>query len=351
LAAADLFITGGRNWRDRATTTAVWLLLAASAPSILPAAAEGAETDQPLQLERTIPLAGVGGRIDHLAIDLARQRLIVAELGNGSVDVIDLASGRNLHRFAGLQMPQGVAYIPGPDLIAAATGGDGSLHFYRAADYADAGSIELGDDADNLRLDPRSGHLIVGYGAGGLAVVDAARHAKLQDILLPAHPEAFELDPGSGRAFVNLPDATQIAVVDLAAGRQVATWSLPGRHGNFPMAFDAAVGLVAVVFRSPPTLALLDAHGGRVAETYETCADADDVFFDPRRRRIYVSCGAGSVDVFGRESGGARRLARLPTAPFARTSLFVPQLDRLFVAARAGLFGESAAILVLRPAP
>jgi hypothetical protein len=44
----------------------------------------------PLQLEAKIPLGDVRGRIDHMAIDLARQRLFVAELGNDSVSVVDL---------------------------------------------------------------------------------------------------------------------------------------------------------------------------------------------------------------------------------------------------------------------
>jgi hypothetical protein len=47
---------------------------------------------------------------------------------------------------------------------------------------------------------------------------------------------------------------------------------------------------------------------------------------------------------------GYRQLARVPTASGARTSLFVPELDRLFVAVRAAS-NEPAAIWVFRPAP
>ena len=83
----------------------------------------------------------------------------------------------------------------------------------------------------------------------------------------------------------------------------------------------------------------------------ETCGDADDVFFDNARQRIYVSCGAGSVDVFQQGATGYRLLGRVKSSSGARTSLFVPELDRLFVAARAGYFGlgSDAAILVFRP--
>ena len=79
----------------------------------------------------------------------------------------------------------------------------------------------------------------------------------------------------------------------------------------------------------------------------ELCGDADDLFLDPKRQHIYVSCGQGVLDVFDTRY---RRLARLPTATGARTSYFVPSVDRLFLAVRSTL-AEPAAIWVFRPAP
>ena len=82
---------------------------------------------------------------------------------------------------------------------------------------------------------------------------------------------------------------------------------------------------------------------------FPTCGDSDDVLVDPKRRRVYVSCGEGVVDVLEPDEAGYRRLARVPTVAGARTSLFVPELDRLFVAVRAGS-NEPASIWVFRPA-
>ena len=127
-----------------------------------------------LVLERTIPLAGVAGRIDHMAIDLTRRRLFIAELGNGSVDVVDLATGRAIHRIADLKEPQGVGYAPAADVLAVASAGDGSVRLFRGADFSPIGTVDLGDDADNVRLDPATGRLIVGFGGGGLATLRRA---------------------------------------------------------------------------------------------------------------------------------------------------------------------------------
>jgi DNA-binding beta-propeller fold protein YncE len=306
----------------------------------------------PLALERTIELKGVTGRIDHLAIDLARKRLFVAELGNGTVDVIDLAAGTVIRRIEGLKEPQGLAYAPGADILAVASAGDGSVRLFRGADLAPAGTVNLADDADNIRLDTRTGNIVVGYGSGGLAVIDPAKASLITRIPLPAHPEGFQLDPDTRRAFVNVPDARQIAVVDLDAGAQTASWRIPDLRANFPMTLDAARAAIAVVFRSPARLVIVDAKTGIPTSTLVTCGDADDVYFDAKRGRVYVSCDDGNTDAWQQDGDRFRRLNLLKTASGARTSLFVPDLDRLFVAARAGFFGlgSDAAILVLRPA-
>ena len=303
----------------------------------------------PLELEATIALANVTGRIDHMAADLGRGRLFVAELGNGSVDAIDLRSRQVIHRITGLEEPQGIAYAPGPDLVAVASGGDGALHFYKGDDFASVGRIELGKDADNVHLDPRTGHLLVGYGAGAVAVVDPGLRQKLAETALPAHPEGFQIAPDGRTAFVNLPDAKQIAVVDVSANRQSESWKVPGLNANFPLAVSAKGDLIASVFRNPARLVLINVSSGKVAEQLDTCGDADDAFFDEKRSRIYVSCGAGVLDVFQQQATGTIRLAQIKAGAGARTSLFVPELDRLFVAVRAGVSGGDAKILVFRP--
>jgi hypothetical protein len=95
---------------------------------------------------------------------------------------------------------------------------------------------------------------------------------------------------------------------------------------------------------------LLEAVSGTAKADLPTCDDADDLFFDDKRRRIYVSCGSGAVDVFEQSGGKYIASAHIETRSGARTSLCVPALDRLFVAARASS-GQKAAVLVYRPAP
>jgi YVTN family beta-propeller protein len=303
----------------------------------------------PLVLEAKIPLGRVEGRIDHLAIDLEHHRLFIAELGNNSVGVVDLDTETVVRRIAGLSEPQGVAYLPVSGTLYVANGGDGTLRMYRGIDYVPTGKINLGSDADNIRIDAEAGKLLIGYGSGALAAMDSANNQRTATYPLKAHPESFQIDPKSNRIFVNLPSAHAIAVLDRSTGRELASW--PMRHGgNFAMALDRDGTRVFTMFRSPPKLAAFSYANGALLDEVDACGDADDVFLDAKRKRLYVSCGSGFVDVFDGQAAPPRRLAHIVSVDGARTSLFVPERDRLYVAVRARS-SQPAAIWVYRPSP
>ncbi len=303
---------------------------------------------EPMIIEAKIPLGKVEGRIDHFAIDPARKRLFVAELGNNSVGVIDLAERMVIKRLSGLKEPQGVGYVPSTDTLYVANARDGSVHLFQGAELSPIGQIDLGEDADNIRVDSASGRVYVGFGNGGIVVIDAASRQKIGEIKLKAHPESFQLDQASGKIWANVPDASHVAVLDRGSGQQVAAWSLKDARSNFPMAVDQSNQRVIIITRRPAKLIAFSAHDGTIAAQSDTCGDSDDVFVDAKRQRVYVSCGEGFIDVFENQASAFQRLGRVRTVPGARTSLFVADLDQLFLAVRAA-GNEAAAIWILRP--
>jgi DNA-binding beta-propeller fold protein YncE len=317
---------------------------------LLNASAGSATEAPPLQLEAKIPLGDVAGRIDHMAADVKRQRLFVAELGNDTVGVVDPVERKLLRRLTGLKEPQGVGYEPISDTVYVANARDGSVHLFQGEDYASAGTIPLGADADNIRIDAKASRVIVGYGRGALAVIDPATRRKISDIRLRQHPEGFQIDPDTNRIFVNLPDERSIAVVDSTAGKQVAVWPQNGLSGNFPMALDTRRRQVLAVFRRPAALTIFAIAEGAPIVKLPVCGDADDVFVDAKRQRAYVICGEGFVDVIDLAATPALRIAHIPTASGARTALFIPELDRLAIAVPAR-GTTSAAIWLFRPTP
>jgi DNA-binding beta-propeller fold protein YncE len=321
----------------------VWLSLGLA----LPVGNAPAADSPPLMIESKIGLGDIHGRIDHLAVDMKRHRLYVAELGNDSVGVVDLQAGRVHQTLRGLKEPQGIGYEVQTDTLYVANARDGSVLFFKGEDLAPLGSLDLGEDADNVRIDEATHRVWVGYGSGALAVIDPDSRRKIADIPLKAHPESFRLASGGPAIYVNVPDAGQIAVVDRTAGKQVATWKTDDLRSNYPLALDEG-GQVLVVFRHPARLAVFRAQDGQRVQALDTCGDSDDLFVDAKRRRVYVTCGAGFIDVFLRDASGYHHSGKLATSAGTRTSLFVPELDRLYLAVRAAST-TPASIWVIRP--
>ena len=216
-----------------------------------------------------------------------------------------------------LKEPQGIAYLPSTDSVYVANGGDGSLTVFDP-EFSRISSIPLGDDADNLRVDPVSQHLFVGYGKG-LAEVDPASGKIVADVALPGHPEGFQLKNGGSQIFINVPDAQEIAVVDRDADKVVAHWRLSGAGANFPMALDPNARELVSVFRSPPRIGVFAESAGPKRLVSRRAGDADDVFVDAKRQRLYVVCGEGAIDIFSRERGTYQPLESVPTVAGART--------------------------------
>jgi len=303
-----------------------------------------------LKLENTIPMADVQGRIDHLSIDLEGRRLFVAALGNNSLEVIDLKENKRVHTINGLAEPQGIVYSPSTNRVFVANGKDGSVRAFDAASWKMLNSTSYGDDADNLRHDPSSGHIWVGYGGGALGEFDQ-EGTKLADIKLDAHPESFQLEKNGSRIFVNLPRSRKIAVVDRKTRTVTESWGTGGPLANYPMALNERDHRLFVVTRFPARLIVLDTSQGTRVAALPTIGDCDDVFYDQRRHRIYAIGGEGGISVFQqRDADHYDELGRIKTVSGARTGFFSADLDRLYVAVRKH-DSQSAEIRVYAPAP
>lgn len=300
-----------------------------------------------LELQAKISLAGGRGRIDHMAFDPVSRRLFVAELGNDSVAIVDVDHHRLERRLAGLSEPQGIAYYAPLRRLYVTEGGDGTVRAYDARNYRELQRIKLGGDADNIRVDLRAQRLYVGYGDGALAALKPDSLAVIGDFRLKAHPESFQLSASDGRIYVNVPGVHDIAVVDPAAGNQVSSFETKW-GGNYPMAVDEESRTLLTVFRKPPRIARYSSKDGSILRDVATCADADDVFMDAKRQRLYVVCGQGVIDIF--EPATLKLIERLATSPGARTGLYSSEADLLFIAVPART-GHDAAIWVWSPSP
>jgi DNA-binding beta-propeller fold protein YncE len=296
--------------------------------SVLIVRAQAQEAIAPLTLEKTIPLENLKGRIDHMAADVAGQRLFVAALGNNSVEVVDLKGGKKIQSLPGFAEPQGIVYVPEFDRLFVANGSDGTCRILDGHSFKIISTVEVGDDADNVRYDETAKKVYVGYGSGALGVLNVKTGAKIADIKLAGHPESFRLETGGANIFVNVPKAGQIAVVNREKGAVIETWMLKEAESNFPMILNEANHRLFVGCRSPAKVLVYDSVSGRLITSVGISGDTDDLFYDARNKVLYVSCGAGVMEVIRQnDADNYQKVKTIATARGARTSLFIPELN------------------------
>lgn len=299
-----------------------------------------------LSLSYSIPLPGVKGRIDHMAFDAGRQYIYVAALGNNTVEVIDLKNKKLVHSIQGMAEPQGIRYISERNAIFIANGNNGECDVLDADSFKKIASVKPGSDADNVRYDPGKSKIYVGYGDGGIAIIDAKSFRQLASIKLPGHPESFQLDNEDGKLFVNVPESKILATIDLSTNTVTNTMKITIASENFPMALDLKNHRIFIGCRNPAKLIVINSESGNIITRIDIDNDTDDIFYDAQSKQVYVSCGSGFVDVIKQLDPDKYEItSRIESRAGARTSLFVPELNQLIVAAPARS-GTDAQLLV-----
>jgi DNA-binding beta-propeller fold protein YncE len=319
------------------TASVLWLLLSCSVAQT---------SNNSLKLERTIDLPNVSGRIDHLAIDLKKQIVYIAALGNNTVEVVDLKLGKVIHTIKDLDEPQGIIYIPDNNSILVSNGGTGECIAFNADSFEKTGSVKLSGDADNIRYDATDKLIYVGYGNGGIAIIDARTFKNIKDIQFLGHPESFQVDKTAKKIYVNIPDERKIDVIDLENKPVTVQWDIPEAKANFPMALDEMNHRLFIGCRHPAKLLIVDTQTGKIISSFSINGDVDDIFYNPTTKEIYLSCGNGYIDTFKQtDKDSYTSNGTLSTHSGARTSLFIPELNKIIVASPAGFNGKASLLV------
>ncbi len=312
----------------------------------------GAPEKGPLLLVQEIPLPNVGGRIDHFTFDPKRKRVIGAALGNNTVEVVDTFAGRDVHSITGAAAPQGVVYVSELNRLFVANGTDGKLRVYDGDTFKLLNTIDIGEDADNVRYDPSEKRVYVAYGGdkdGAIAVIDAASGKRLDDVAkVDAHPESFQIAASKPMIYANIATKAKVVVIDRNT-HKVTDWPLKSGKANYPMALDEADHRLFVVTRKPAQLVVLDTDSGGMVASVPCVSDSDDAYYDAARKRIYDPGGEGFISVVQQiDLDHYQSLARIPTTIGARTGLWYEKRDRFYLAVPASS-KQGAALWVYAP--
>jgi YVTN family beta-propeller protein len=301
-----------------------------------------------LELEKTITLPDVKGGFDLMACDVAGKRLFVAGQDNNSLEVIDLAAAKRIRSVPGLRQPKGIVYLADRRKLYVSNKDDGAVDVFDSESFAPIGRIDFKSKANNLRYDARSRTIYVGYGDGAIGTIRTADDSRGADVSLTSYPKQFRLEERGNRIFANVPVANSVVVIDRQQSKIIDTWPVREDTENVPMELDEANHRLFIACE-PGTFVVINTDTGKSVATVKIKKEADGIQYDAARKAAYVSCGEGYLCVIRQlDSDRYSASQAIATVEGAGTSLFVPELDRLYLAVPQGT-DHPAAIRVYRP--
>jgi DNA-binding beta-propeller fold protein YncE len=287
----------------------------------------------PLERVQTIDLKGKPGKLDHLIVEGKSERLFQANKVNNTLDVVDLKAGKLLKQLSGQAGIQGLAYAADLERLYTGLGTGGYCNIFDGKSYKLLKTIKFMDDADNVRYNPLTHRVYVAHAEKGLGVIDGQSLEQKADIELPGSAESFQLETNRPRLYLNIPSPSQVAVIDTDKNEIVKSYPLKMAAANFPLALDESNHRLFIGCRKKPMVVVLDSETGAEVTGVPIPADTDDLFYDAKRKRIYVSCGEGFLAVIRQtDADHYELLEKVPTIKDARTSYFEPESGRLYLA-------------------
>jgi DNA-binding beta-propeller fold protein YncE len=307
---------------------------------LLPYGPASAGSETGLALKQTIPLPEVDGRIDHFAVDVKGHRAFLAALAKNTIEVVDLKAGRVIKTLPGFAKPQGVRFVPEFNRLFVATGVDGALTTLDGSTLSVLRTAHVSLGADAIGYDPRTKYLYVGSGGGDanketgdLTVFSAKTGDEVGALVTDAHAGGSVVETYGEHLYVLVPEKAQVLVLDRKTHAQVAKWTVPDIQKNVAIDLDERDHRLFLGVRTPASIVVLDSTSGAVIASIPTVGTLDGLAYDRARRRIYTTGGEGFIDVTQQiDPDHYERVARVPSGPSARTSLFVPEWHRLYVA-------------------
>ncbi len=302
-------------------------------PFVLCLLISSAAAEPSLERIQTIDLVGKAGKLDHLIVDGKSGRLFQANKVNNTLDVVDLKTGKLLTQIKGQAGIQGLAYAADLDRLFAGLGTGGYCNIFDGKNYKLLKTVKFTDDADNVRYHPRTRMVYVAHAEKGLGVIDGQALEKKADINLPGSAESFQLESGRPRLYLNIPSPTQVVVIDTDKNEVVKSYPLKMAAANYALALDEPNHRLFIGCRKKPMVVVMDSETGGEITGVGIPADTDDLFYDAKRRRIYVSCGEGYIAVIRQvDADHYEFLDPVPTVKDARTCYFEPETGRLYLA-------------------
>ena len=298
-----------------------------------------AQEKLPLKLIATTPMPGFTGDFDHFGLDLKGNRLFLAAEGQKTVEVFDLRSGKRIHSIAGLGHPLTMAYLSESDRLMVTNGDTDDLALVDCKKYKIINTLKLGKGVDHSVYNPVNKYFYVENGGGAdakmhaLSIIDTRSFKIVGEVpgLSGDSNEGMVIDRGGKKLYVNLTGSDEVGVIDLDTRQIIAKWPLPDAHVAHAIALDEPNHRLFTATRKPPQFIVFNTDTGKVVTSLPCVGVNSDMSIDAARKLIYIT-GSDTASLFEqRDADHYEHIAEVPTAYRAKSSIFVPELKRLYI--------------------
>jgi len=300
-----------------------------------------AQEKLPLKLIATTPLPGFTGDLDHFGVDLKGGRLFLASEVQKTVEVFDLHTGKRTHSIQGFGQPLTMAYLADSDRLIVTDGGDtDAVELVDCKAYKIIKTLKLGPGVDHGVYNRVDKNFYVENGGGSnakthvLTIIDTSSFKPVGEIAgLPGDSnEGMVIDYAGKKLYVNLTGSDEVGVIDLATRQLVARWPLPDAHVAHAITLDEHHRRLFTATRKPAQFIVFNTDTGKVVSTLPCVGVNSDMSLDVAHKRVYVTGDGTATVIEQRDADHYEHIAEVPTAYRAKSSIFVPQLKRLYVA-------------------
>jgi DNA-binding beta-propeller fold protein YncE len=319
------------------------------------AARIGAQEKSPMKLVATTPLPGFTGDFDHFAVDLKGKRLFLTAEDHKTVEVFDL-DGKRIKSIEGFGQPHAIHFMPDVNRFIVTDGdGFGAVHLVSGEEYKILDTIKLPPEVDGAVYNPvdkyyyvESGSDMKGADTHKINIIDTKAFKLVGAFDLPGtHSEAMAITRDGQKMYVNLSTPKEVGVVDLATRKLIARWPITGHETPNSMALDESHHRLFIATRKPPEFVVFDTDMGKIVTTAPISAFNDDMWFDVARKRIYLSGSETTTVLAQKDADHYEFIAEVKTGYRAKTSLYVPELNRFYAAVSGKGQPESAQYLAV----
>jgi DNA-binding beta-propeller fold protein YncE len=285
--------------------------------------------------EVKLPAHDKPGGFDHAAVHGPRGQLYVAHTANDAVDVIDCAAHAYLGSISGLEGVAGALVCEDQDLVFTSNRGEDTVGIFPAGQPEALVKVKVGLRPNGLAYDADRRLLLAANvgdparpGSFTVSMVDVDARAMIANVPVAGRTRWVVFDADSACFYVNIADPPQIAVVAAAnPGSVDRVFAVPGA-GPHGLDLDVATRRLFCACDGK-TLVVLGSRSGAELAQAELAGVPDVIFFNRKRRHLYVAIGdPGLIEVF--ETDHMRRLETVRTEAGAHTLAFDPIRDTVY---------------------